>query len=175
MHAKTLAPVLSIVLLCVALAGCASTSLVTPVGRDTYKIVRQAGTGLTRNTEKLEEQARTDAAKFCEEHGKKMKIVSLTSERPMYATGYATTELVFKALDASDPELTSPAPAPVATAMTSPPAEGSAPASPVAAAPATSTDDLYNELMKLDELRQKGILTEKEFQAEKKKILSRSR
>ena len=33
------------------------------------------------------------------------------------------------------------------------------------------TGDLYTELMKLDDLRKKGILTEEEFEAEKKKLL----
>ena len=37
-----------------------------------------------------------------------------------------------------------------------------------------TTDELYNELVKLDDLRKKGILTDDEFQAEKKKLLSRS-
>jgi hypothetical protein len=31
--------------------------------------------------------------------------------------------------------------------------------------------DLYNELIKLDDLRKRGILTEEEFQAQKKKLL----
>ena len=32
----------------------------------------------------------------------------------------------------------------------------------------------YSELVKLDDLRKKGILTDDEFQAEKKKLLSKS-
>ena len=31
--------------------------------------------------------------------------------------------------------------------------------------------DLYSELMKLDDLRNKGILTDEEFEAQKKKLL----
>ena len=31
--------------------------------------------------------------------------------------------------------------------------------------------DVYSELMKLDDLRQKGILTDEEFAAQKKKLL----
>lgn len=34
--------------------------------------------------------------------------------------------------------------------------------------------DLYSELLKLDELRQKGLLTEEEFGAEKKELLDKS-
>lgn len=36
-----------------------------------------------------------------------------------------------------------------------------------------ATDDLYARLVILDDLRKKGILTDEQFQAEKKKILSR--
>ena len=35
--------------------------------------------------------------------------------------------------------------------------------------------DLYTELMKLDELKQKGIITEEEFDTQKKKILSENK
>jgi Short C-terminal domain len=35
--------------------------------------------------------------------------------------------------------------------------------------------DLYTELMKLDDLRKRGILTEEEFQAEKRKLLETSK
>ena len=52
-------------------------------------------------------------------------------------------------------------------------AEGT-PAARTVPAP-TATDSLYDELMKLDDLRKKGILTEDEFTAEKKKVLSRSK
>lgn len=39
---------------------------------------------------------------------------------------------------------------------------------------ANSEPDLYSELMKLDDLRQKGILTQAEFEAQKKKLLESS-
>lgn len=35
------------------------------------------------------------------------------------------------------------------------------------------TNDLYTELMKLDDLRKQGVLTEEEFLAEKRKLLNR--
>jgi hypothetical protein len=39
------------------------------------------------------------------------------------------------------------------------------------AIPADKMPDHYDELLKLDDLRKKGILTEAEFEAEKKKLL----
>jgi hypothetical protein len=47
-------------------------------------------------------------------------------------------------------------------------------ASKVAPAPLT-TDELYVNLLKLDELHKKGILTDEEFAAKKKKLLARSK
>ena len=55
------------------------------------------------------------------------------------------------------------------------------PASPPTAAPAavlidveaTPPKDLYAELLKLDELRQKGLLTDEEFEVQKRKLLQK--
>jgi hypothetical protein len=44
------------------------------------------------------------------------------------------------------------------------------PSTPAAEA-AQPSEDLYSQLMKLDELRLKGIITEEEFQAQKRKVL----
>ena len=46
---------------------------------------------------------------------------------------------------------------------------------PVSGVVAAASDDFYAELLKLDDLRKKGILTEKEFEAQKKKVLKRAR
>ena len=90
-------------------------------------------------------------------------MISLTGKVPMFSTGYAHAKIVFKALNPGDPELTAPLVAP-----------GSPQPQYAAAPPRLTTDELYSELVKLDDLRKKGILTDDEFQAEKKKLLSRS-
>ena len=38
---------------------------------------------------------------------------------------------------------------------------------------ATPPKDLYAELLKLDELRQKGLLTDEEFEVQKQKLLQK--
>jgi hypothetical protein len=159
-NAKTLSRALAVLGGCAALMGCASTpkANVVSMGDGTYSITLQASSGLTRNTEKLKAEATAEATRFCAKQGKQLKVIALTDERPLYTMGYASARIVFKPLDAGDPGLTSEPPVPVATVAT----------------PAPS-GDLYAELTKLDELRKKGILTEKEFQSEKKKVLDRSR
>jgi len=159
--------ILSILGAVAALAGCAGTTSTLPTANNTYTITRQAGSGLDRDTDALEDQVKDSAAQFCASRGKQLKIVSLTANKPLFLTGYATATIVFKALDAGDPELTASGPAPVASVE-------APPAAPAAPAVAPMSGDLYTQLTKLDELRKKGILTDEEFQSEKKKVLSHS-
>jgi hypothetical protein len=42
---------------------------------------------------------------------------------------------------------------------------------PTLAPPAAPAKDLYSEILKLDELRKRGLLTDAEFDAQKKKLL----
>lgn len=140
---------------------------IVSLGHDTYALTRWANNGFTRNTEKLQSQALEDAAAYCAKLHKELKIVSTTTARPLIPlTGFASAKVVFKALDANDPELHAPVAASAPGAATPVVAEN--------AAPRTTTDALYNDLMKLDDLRKRGLLTEEEFQAQKKKLLEKS-
>jgi len=176
---KTLGKILTAAFLCVACVGYASSSRekVTPMGNDTFSITREARTTFTRSTDKLKEEVTASAEKFCQDQGKQMRLISLTGKVPMIGLGYATATIVFRALNAGDPGLTSPLPVEGAAAAPSgyaAPAGYAAAAEPAPRTLTNTTDDLYNALTKLDDLRKKGILTDEEFQAEKKKILSRS-
>jgi hypothetical protein len=147
------------------------------LGQDTFALTRWANTGFARNTEKLKTQALEDAAAFCAKLHKELKVISTTAQRPTVPlTGFASAKVVFKALDANDPELHAPVSSPVPGTATS--VSASATATPVVAAnapPKTATDMLYSDLMKLDDLRKRGLLTEEEFQAQKKKLLEQSK
>lgn len=147
-NTRTVGRIPSALAICVALAGCASNMHVVSMGNNTYTITRDAVTVFSRNTEVLKAQAKEDAAKFCASKGKQLKVVDITVEKPRLTTGYAKAKIVFQAVDAEDSSPT--------------------------VAPAT-VDLLYAELIKLDDLRKRGILTEEEFQAEKKKVLNRSK
>jgi hypothetical protein len=145
-------------MVCIALTGCA-TSAPSPVsiGNNTYVVTRTAKSGFTLDTDELKAEAMQDATKFCAAQGKQLKIVTLTEIKPKYYTqDFASVKIVFKALDAGDPELRSE---PVLTERSG---------------TSLSTDAVYDALNKLDDLRKRGILTEEEFQVEKQKVLSRS-
>ena len=164
---KTLGKLLIAALFCTALVGRSSSSHDGPVplGNDTFSITHEAKTAFSRDTDKLKELATADAQKFCDAQGKQMRVISLTAKVPTFSLGYPSATIVFRALPPGDPGLTDPLPTAASAGAT------------VVEAPKSivkSTDDLYEALLKLDDLRKKGILTDEEFQAEKKKILSRS-
>jgi Short C-terminal domain len=149
--------------MCAALLGCATKSAVVSLGDGTYEVTRTAETAFTRDTGAMTTKAREDAAHFCAQQGKELKVLDVVVDKPFYTTGYASSKVVFKAVNPGEANLPS---APAAVAYRTPP--------PAEVSPKQSTDDLVAQLVKLDDLRKKGILTDEEFQAEKKKILSRS-
>ena len=127
------------------------------LGDDTYTVGVHATHKFTRNTKKLEALATKAAEEFCAKDGKVMKLVSTDDKRGMYGVGgFAYATVTFKALDPADAGLAKPD-APHANA----------------AQPAPSS--LYTELLNLDDLRKRGILTQEEFDSEKKKVLARSK
>lgn len=144
-------------MVCVSAAKSQVAPPVVPMGDNTYSITREAGNGFTRDTDKLKAEAMDDAVKFCASQGKQLKVVTTSEEKPLYTLGYAKAKIIFKALDAGDPELTRE-PAPLV----------------LSEKPAVA-GDLYTELLKLDDLRKRGILTDEEFQSEKKKVLKHSK
>ena len=132
------------------------------LGDSTLRISVEATSAFNRDIDQMKLVAREAAENFCASHNKQLRVVSVDGKKPLFATGYTKAWIVFKALDSSSPELAPPAPAmPMAIA----------PVAPVVTLSAT-TDDLVAALTKLDDLRKKGILTDEEFQEQKRKLLS---
>jgi hypothetical protein len=161
--------------------GCKNSVHVDSTGPDTYTLTEVPGTGFERDTQALKDKAQAEAQKYCDSHGKILKVISLEAKKPLYLTGYVTATIVFEALPPGDPRLTQ-APAYAATPMGGNQAASNSyayatPGAAAAPAPANSPEisgDLYTQLLKLDDLRKKGILTQEEFDEQKKKILARS-
>lgn len=135
----------------VALPGCATNMHVVPMGNNTYTITREAVLTFVGSTATLKDQVREDAEQFCAAKGKQLKVLELTAEKPGHSSGSARARIVFAAVDAA-----APAPAGVPA--------------PAAEKP-VNVDLLYRDLMKLDDLRKKSILSDEEFQGVKKKVL----
>jgi hypothetical protein len=140
---------------------------IVPLGHDTYALTRWANNGFTRNTEKLKAQALEDAAAYCAKLQKELKVISTTTARPLVPiTGFANAKVVFKALDANDPELHAPVPESIPGTA--------APVTIEHTTSRTETEVLYKDLLQLDELRKRGLLTEEEFQAKRRKLVEKS-
>jgi len=148
------------------------------LGNDTYRLTHSARWTFSYNTEKLERLAREDAARFCAGLGRKMKEVSISSQKAsvLYG-GISQATIVFKALDPSDPEFGA--------------AAGAAPASDLQMLEALHDKQLLSdaeyqaarqrlaaksaEMGQLEELRSKGVLTEAEFEAAKARLLEKAK
>jgi hypothetical protein len=152
------------------------------LGNDTYSMTSEAGTGLTRDTDGLKAHALDAAKAYCEKQGKELKVLSVTVKHPIVPfTGFAYAKVVFKALDANSPELHAPVTA--AEAAGTPGAYAPAPAAlppssatvalSDASAPGTNVG-LYNDLLRLDDLHKRAVLSDEEFQAEKNATVSSS-
>ena len=128
------------------LIGCASPQVVS-AGPDTY-IVADSGGIYTQNSGPIRAEVFRIANQFCETNGLVMLPIAV-DERP-YVLGHntASVKLTFRAVSPKDAKNWKEE-----NLQQNPP------------------DDLYSELKKLDELRKQGILTDQEFDAQKKKLL----
>ena len=155
-----------IILASLFLFGCASNSGIVSVEPNTFIVTRQAATGFS-GTGTLKTKALGEAREYCKQRGLTMKIVAITESQPPYVLGnFPKAEVVFKALPPGHPDLEQP------TQFDPYHAQIKAGEKPAERIEATGDhSDVYDKLLKLDELRDKGILTEEEFQREKKKLL----
>ncbi|HET7536749.1 MAG TPA: SHOCT domain-containing protein [Candidatus Didemnitutus sp.] len=143
------------------LARAQKVSNVQSQGNDTYTVTVTATNKFTRNTDRLKAAGISAAMEYCNKEGKQFKLVSAEDHKGMYLVGpMADTVVTFKALPPGSPELAATAPAPVPM--------------PAAAAPVSpAVDEFSADMVKLDELHKRGILTDEEYAAAKKKVLDR--
>lgn len=151
--------------LALSIGAWASVSKLESMGDNTFAITRSATTGFDRDVTKFRQEAEQDAAKYCAAQGKVLKVVAVTSDRPHFGGGFASAKIVFKALATGDPALTAVEPGAGGTQSV---------AAPTAVLP-TYAGDLYSEMLKLDDLRKRGLLSDKEFEQQKKKLLKRAK
>ncbi len=141
---------------------------VVPLDHNTYSITRSAKYIFTRSTKGLKYEVTEEAVSFCASRGKKLKVVSVTEDKPTYLHGgMARVQLIFKALDAGDPELAGGL-APMAAAVIA-----AGPARIEGGEKAALPDDMQSDLGKLDDLHSRGVLTDKEYTAAKKRLMER--
>jgi hypothetical protein len=176
-----------------ALGGCTASTMATGIVQlspDSYRLSRVDGVGRYANAAAMKAALVDEANAFAKSQGK-VAVPTSSHEEAMRAGHLLTADLEFRlaapgevaaiaAVAATPPA--APAVRSAAVAAPAPPAPASpvvaaAPAMAAGAAPALpGTPDvktgLYNELIMLDDLRKRGILTDAEFQALKTKLLA---
>lgn len=97
-----------ILILALAIVGCASNSGVVPIGPDTYMVSRQAATGFT-GAGTLKADAFREANEFCISQKKSIRVTNSNESHPPYIVGnFPRAEVQFMCLEQGDSELTRP-------------------------------------------------------------------
>jgi len=150
------------------LVGCANPGIVK-ISPDTYLLAREAHGGIFASAAALKAGVIRDANVFAARQGK-VAIPISAKEKPMGSgpAQWASFEYQFRVVDKNDPAVrrTQLVHDPnVVIQKTDPDAADTA------AGEQGRTKDLYSELLKLEDLRKRGILTNAEFEEQKKKLL----
>ena len=136
----------------VVFAGC-STPGVVQLSPDTYMVTVQDRAGmLSTEPAEVKAQAINQAMEFAETKGKNISPVSFEEHAFGLIGEWASVEYRFKLVDKEAPQVKR--------------TTGDDP---------DKKPDVYAELVKVDDLRKKGILTEAEFVSEKQKLLNRTK
>ena len=153
------------------LSGCANPGIVRLSG-NTYMLSKEDHAGVFGSQARLQADVIKQANAFAESQGKVALPVS-TRATPVGSgiAQWATFTYQFQLVDKSDPAVQSGVLVQRPDVVISN-SEKVAIDSPTR--PAPSTEDIYTRLTKLDDLRKKGIITDDEFNAQKKKILEQN-
>ncbi|NDV63134.1 SHOCT domain-containing protein [Puniceicoccales bacterium CK1056] len=128
-------------------------------------MVTSSGAGFS--TASVRENVFQKASEYCESKGLVMMPVSFNAEPGRMGRNAPSADLVFRALKPGDPELGRPN-----LRESDEKLDISHDINIKTDQPAVKKADLYEELIRLNELKEKGILTEEEFQIQKEKLLS---
>ena len=159
---------LCVVCLAVVVSGCANPGIVK-LSPDTYMLARTDKGGVFGNASAMKADVIREANEFAASQGKIAIPISL-NESPMYIGHFASVEYQFRVVDASDPEAGRVNLVPRPNVVIEKTEKTS-----IDVKTKDQTDrpkDVYTELLKLDDLRKRGILSEAEFEVQKKKLLS---
>ena len=130
------------------LTACSSTPSIVQLTDDTYRIEKSDKGGIFGNAIEMREEVLRQADSFAAEKGKVAEKVIL-NERPVGLGRLARVEYTFRLVDPQQE---------IEAAVESIEERG----------------DFYTELIKLDDLRERGIITDEEFAAEKRELLDKN-
>lgn len=153
----------------VVVAGCANPGIV-PLSPDTYMLSRTDKGGIFGNASAMKADVIREANEFAASQGKIAIPISMHETPLIVGARFASVEYQFRVVDKNDPEARRVSLVPRPDIVIEKTEKSS-----IDVKTKDQTDrpkDVYAELIKLDDLRKRGILTEAEFEAQKKKLLS---
>jgi len=147
-------------------AGCANPGIVQISG-DTYLLSRADHAGVFGNEAALRAGVIKDANEFAKAKGK-VAVPVTTHQTPVYPGHFATFDYQFMLVDQNDPRANGVSLVPRPDVVI----EKHEHISSDIRTTDTSEKktDLYTEIMKLDDLRKKGLITDAEFEAQKQEL-----
>ena len=160
----------SLVVLLALLAGCASNSGIVKISPDTYILARQDKAGIFGDASAMKVDVLREANEFAEKLGK-VAIPLATHEVPAGPGRFATIEYQFRVVDPSDKEAQRTSLVPRANVVIEKKESIDIKTKDDSSANKRKDRDVYSELIKLDDLRKRGVLTEAEFAQQKQRLL----
>lgn len=163
----------TLLILSISVAGCATNPGIVKLGSDSYTLYKEDHAGVFGNATSLRNEVINEANTFAVNQGKiALPIVAKSHHTTGRPADWETFEYQFRLIDKNDSTT-------IRTHLIS--------GSDVVAddngkvvgdfeirSQSEKSADVYGELTKLDELRKKGIISETEFETQKKKILNRN-
>lgn len=149
----------------VVLTACASSGVI-PVGQDTYMVTKQSSTGF-HSASSVKAEIFPEAAAYCAKIGKEIQPVTEKGVDGVPGRSFASAELTFRCLAKGDSELRRPTLRPFANVRIEQETTLKRTSNEVA------PSDNYADLLKLKSLLDSKIITQDEFDEQKKKILAR--
>lgn len=152
------------------IASCASNPGIINISPDTYMITRIDKAGIFGNAAAMKANVFQEANAFAASQGKVSIPISI-NETPVAPGRFASIEYQFRVVAKDDPEYARISLAPRPDHVTE--SKNTIDLNINQKENESGKTDFYAELMKLDDLRKRGILTEKEFQSAKERLLAK--
>lgn len=150
------------------IAGCAANPGIVEMSPGTFLLSREDKAGLFGNASAMHAAVIEEANKFAASKGK-VAIPISTHETPLYPGHFATFDYQFRLVDPDSPEAK---PTPLVQRPDVVVEQTEHKTVDVQTTTPSAKPDLYTELMKLDDLHKRGLLTDDEFQTQKAKLLN---
>lgn len=158
---------MSLLAIAIAAVGCATADVI-PMGTDTYLISQTSAGGVFKSMSSLKTEVIKRANAFADSKGK-VAIPIAAKESPAYPGHMPNFEYQFRLVNKDDPRASGGGLIPRADVII----ENNVEAPPIQMpSERAKKPDLYSELLKLDDLKKKGLISDAEFESQKAKLLS---